>query len=170
MSYALGPFMKDVSDSVQSQLYNKSPDDYWQRIIGGDLDFSFGHCSIYGEVIYNTWQYTQNVKLQAFGYTGTLEYAFTPRLSAALRAGGIVFNDIKIREYIPEDDYGYSGPVGFVLFAGKWDHDVFRLELATSYKIDQALLLKLGYQFNRTYGLPKDPFDDVLFAQTVLSF
>ncbi len=170
ISYALGPFMKDVSDSAESQLYGKSPDNYWQHIVGGDIDFSFGHCSLYGQVIYNTWQYVQNVKLQALGYTGTAEYAFTPRLSGALRAGGIVFNSISIREYIPDADFGYSGPIGFVPYIGKWDHDVFRFEAASSYKIAQALLLKLGYQMNRTYNLPKDPFDDVLFVQTVLSF
>jgi hypothetical protein len=169
-SYAYGPFMKDVSDSVLSQLYQKSSDNYRQHIVGGDFEFSFGHCSLYGQVIYNSWQYVQNAKLDALGYTGTAEYAFTPRLSGALRIGGLVFNDINIREYIPEDDYGYTGPIGFVPFHGKWDHDVFRLEGASSYKIDHALLLKVGYQINRTYNLPKDPFDDVLFVQTVLSF
>jgi hypothetical protein len=170
VSYAFGPFMKNVSDSVQSQLYEKSPDNYWQHIVGGDVEYSFGHFSFYGEAIYNTWQYVQGVKLQALGYTSTAEYAFTPRISGALRAGGLVFNDISIREYIPENDYGYNGPIGYVTYNGKWDHDVVRLEGAVSYKMEEALLLKLGYQINRTYNLPKDPFDDVLFVQTVLSF
>jgi hypothetical protein len=170
LSYALGPFMKNVSDSVLSQLYDKSPDNYWQHIVGGDLEFSFGHCSIHGEVMYNTWQYVQNVKLQAVGYSGSVEYAFTPRLSGAIRLGGLTFNDIAVREYVPEDDYGYTGPIGFVQYQGKWDHDVVRLEGASSYKIDQALLFKVGYQINRTYNLPKDPYDNVLFVQTVLSF
>ena len=170
VSYALGPFMKDVSDSTLSQLYQKSPDKYSQHIAGADLELSFGHCSLYGEAVYNTWHYVQNVNLQVFGYTGAVEYAFTPRLSGALRAGGLVFNTISIREFIPEDDAGYTGPIGFVPFHGKWDHDVFRVEAASSYKVDQALLVKVGYQINRTYNLPQDPFDNVLFVQTVLSF
>lgn len=170
VSYGGGPFMKDVSDSALSQLYDKSPDNYWQHIVGGDMDFSFGHFSFSGQAVYNVWQYVQNVELQAYGYSGTIQYAFTPRITCAVRAGSLMFNRIKIKEYIPADEYGYTGPINYVPFDGKWDQDVFRLEGAVGYKIETSLLFKTGYQVNRTYNLPKDPFDDVFFVQTVLSF
>lgn len=169
-SYAAGPFMKDVRDSTLSQLYGKSPDSYWQHAWGGDISFSLGHVLLNGELLYNRWQYVQGVNLDAFGYSAEVGYEFTPRITGAIRAGSITFNNVSLREYIPEAEYGYSGPVGYVPYSGPWDHDVFRLEGAASYKIERALLFKVGYQMNRTYHLPHDPYDDVVFVQTVVSF
>lgn len=170
LSYGYGDFMKNVNDSSTSQLYDRSPDNYLQRIVGGDIDYSIDHLSIHGEAVYNAWDYVQNVMLKAVGYSAMVRYAFTPRISAALRVGGITFNSIKILEYIPAAGNGYTGLPGYVPYSGEWDHDVSRLEVAGGYKLDEALLFKVGYQVNRTYGVPSDPFDNVLFVQTVLSF
>ncbi|HEY6951646.1 MAG TPA: hypothetical protein VI758_04515 [Bacteroidota bacterium] len=170
LSYGYGDFMKDVSDSPSSQLYDKSPDNYLQRIAGADIAFALEHFTLRGEVISNLWDYVQGVSLKTVGFSATARYAFTPRLSGAVRIGGMTFNTVSIREYIPAVGYGYSGPVGYVLYNGKWDHDVSRLEIAAGYKLDQSLLFKVGYQFNKTYGMQHDPFDNVLFLQTVLSF
>ena len=134
-----------------------------QKIAGGDVSFSLGHFLFDGEVIDNSWQYLDNIELKAFGYSAMAQYTFTPRLSGALRAGGISFNSVsglpEINEYFQH-----------IVYSGNWDHDVFRLEGAASYKFDPALLLKIGYQINRTYDLSKDPVDNVFFAQTVVSF
>ncbi|MGA9406158.1 MAG: hypothetical protein WBW71_03390 [Bacteroidota bacterium] len=171
VSYAAGPFMKDesqvinISDGIPdtSAFFGKSPDNYLQKIAGGDVSFSLGHFLFDGEVIDNSWQYLDNIELKAFGYSAMAQYAFTPRLSGALRAGGISFNSVsglpEINEYFQH-----------IVYNGNWDHDVFRLEGAASYKFDPALLLKIGYQINRTYDLSKDPVDNVFFAQTVVSF
>ncbi len=170
VSYAFGPFMKDVSDSIYSLLYEQSPDNYLQRALGGDVEYAIGHFQFKGQILANSWQYVQGVHLDALGYSAMVRYAFTPRISAAVRAGSIVFDDVSIREYIPRDAYNYTGPYGYVQYNGKWDHDVVRLEGAVSYKIERALLLKVGYQANRTYNVSHDPFDDVFFVQTVVSF
>ncbi|MDE3058943.1 MAG: hypothetical protein KGJ59_13400 [Bacteroidota bacterium] len=183
VSYAFGPFMKDESDYIAivggrpdtSAFYGIAPDNYLQHIVGGDMNFSAGHLSFLGEAIYNSWDYIHSVKLKAFGYSAMIRYAFTPRFSAALRAGGITFNKISgISEYVAATNDWYTDPVGpsgkRIAFSDKWDHDVFRLEGATGIRLDESLLLKIGYQWNRTLGLSKDPADNVLFVQTVLSF
>ena len=171
-SYAAGPYMNDQSETINdpdspspdtSAFFGISPDDYLQRIIGGDLEYSLGHFAFSGEVVGNTWQYLNGMDLKAFGYSAMVRYAFTPRLAAAFRGGGLMFNTIHgVKEL-----NAFFRPV---LYTGKWDHDVFRLEGAVAYKIDQALLFKAGYEINRTYDLPKDPVDNVLFLQSVLSF
>ncbi len=171
-SYGTGPFMNDQSETINdpdspspdtSAFFGISPDGYQQHIYGGDLDYSFGYFSFRGEIIDNTWHYLDGMDLKAFGYSAMARYKFSPRFSAALRAGGLLFNTVRnVKEL-----NAFFRPV---LYTGKWDHDVFRLEGAVAYKIDAALLLKAGYQINRTYDLPKDPVDNVLFLQSVLSF
>lgn len=171
-SYAIGPFMKNESDLIlenegnpdTSAFFGISPDNYLQKIIGGDILFSLEHFWFSGEIVSNTWEYLNGVNLKAFSYSAEARYAFTPRVSGAIRAGGISFNTVSgMKEGVANFPY-------HVLYTGHWDHDTFRLEGAVAYKLDRALLLKLGYEINRTYDLPKDPVDNVMFAQTVLSF
>ncbi len=173
-SYAVGPFMKDESELIldsdtnpdTSAFFGIRPENYLQKIVGGDLTFSLEHFYFSGQIISNTWEYLDGVNLKAFSYSAEARYAFTPRFSGAIRAGGISFNTVS---GIKELDADFQ----HVLYSGKWDHDVFRLEGAVAYKLDRALLLKIGYEINRTdrtYDLPKDPVDNVMFAQTVLSF
>ena len=171
VSYAEGPYMKNESETIDlsggnpdtSALYGKSPDNYLQHIAGGDVSFSLGHLLIDGEAIENSWDYINSVTLKAFSYSAMVRYAFTPRISGALRAGGISFNSVtglkEVNEFFQH-----------LIYSGTWDHDEFRLEGAASYKFDTAVLLKVGYQINRTYGMPNDPVDNMLFIQTVVSF
>ncbi|HTX20177.1 MAG TPA: hypothetical protein VMG34_16115 [Bacteroidota bacterium] len=170
-SYANGPFMKDESETINdnegtpdtSAFYGISPDHYLQNILGADLRYSAGYFEFTGEAIHNTWEYLKGINLSTFGYTAAAKYALTPRLSAALRVGGVSFTTIhNIRELTPT-----FRPV---LYSGKWDHDATRIEGALAYKFTRGLIAKGGYIINRTYGLPKDPVDNVLFIQTVLSF
>lgn len=180
VSYAFGPFMKNQSDEIQtvdgrldtSAFYGIAPEKYLQHIIGGDVDFSTGHFSFLGEAIYNSWDYRYSTTLKAFSYSAMARYAFTPRFSAALRAGGITFNNVNgIPEFVAERSDWYSGPAPrLIIYSGKWDHDVFRLEGAGVLRLDESLILKFGYQWNRTFELLKDPIDNLLFIQTVLSF
>ena len=168
-SYGYGPFMREISDT-NSQLYNKHPDDYTQHISEGDLRFDYDYFSFSGDIVYNRWLYVQNLELTALSYSGMIKYTFSPRIFGALRASTIKFNKISIREYIPETGEGYYGPIGFVLYRGKWDHDAVRIEGSAGYRIEKNLLLKIHYQINKTYDLPSDPVDNVMAIQTVISF
>ena len=170
-SFAVGPFMNDESHTIlisdgnadTSAFFGKSPDGYLQKIVGGDVRFSMGHLSLFGEVLDNRWEYLNSVELTAFSYSAMVQYAFTPRVSGALRASGVSFNTIANMKQLNES----FRPV---LYSGKWDHDVFRLEASVICKLEASLHVKAGYELNRTYDLPKDPVDDVMFIQTVVSF
>ena len=161
-SYAYGPFMKNESDDSSSALFLRSADDYPQQAIAGDVDFSIEHFSLYGIALINSWKYVHNLDLKAFSYSVETRYALTPRITVAVRGGGVNFGTINATvlntRYIPSP------------YSGKWDHDLFRLEGAVGYRLDRQLLLKVCYQINKTYGVPVDPVDNVLAVQTVLSF
>lgn len=171
ISYATGPFMKNQSDDSNSAFYGEDPRDYPQNIVMGDVDFSYGHFSFYGQAAYNTWEleddggeegyWKLHSNLTAFAYSAEAQYAVTPRLSIAARGGGLFFNSIS--DTVPT----FSGPV---LYSGTWDHNVFRLEGALGYHFSRELLVKLVYEWNRTYGLQQDPPDDVFVIQSVVGF
>lgn len=161
-AYAYGSFMKDESGDSASAIYRESPDEYPQEIAEADVDFSFGHFSSDAMVAYNIWHYIHGKELRALCYNAEVQYAFTPRLTAAARVGGLQFNTISdmVTSY------------GFVPrpYTGKWDHDVFRLEGAVGWKFAPELLMKVCYQINRTYDMPNDPVDNVFAVQTVVTF
>lgn len=156
ISYAFGPFMKDN--------YGRDPNRYLQRIVGGDVEFSAGYFSFYGQAAYNSWKY-YSLNLKAFGYSAEGRYAVTPRLSVACRAGGLVFSSITAQVYTD----AYDSAV-FVPYSGKWDYDVFRLEGALLYRFARELLFKITYQWSRTFNVASDPPDNVFAAQAVMNF
>jgi hypothetical protein len=156
VSYAFGPFMKDV--------YGKDPSHYPQRIVGSDLEFSTGYFSFYGQAAYNVWEY-YSLNLKAFGYSIEGRCAITPRLSVACRSGGLLFNSITAQVHTDTED-----SAALTSYSGKWDYDVFRLEGALLYRFARELLLKLTYQWNKTLDVPSDPADNVFAVQAVLSF
>jgi hypothetical protein len=156
VSYAFGPYMKDV--------YGKDPAHYPQRIVGSDVEFSTGYFSFYGQVAYNVWEYYA-LNLKAFAYSVEGRYAITPRLSVACRSGGLLFNSITAQVRTDVEDSAALTP-----YSGKWDYDVFRLEGALLYRFARELLFKLTYQWNKTLDIPSDPADNVFALQAVMSF
>ena len=160
VSYGGGPFMNDLSSDTASFLFGRDPDDYTQHVIGGDLDFAIGHFSFYGQGVYNIWRYERDLK--AFGYSLEARYAITPRISFAGRGGGLTFSEITGLT-VPT----FSGPVSYL---GKWDRDVFRLETSVQYRMSREALLKIVYEWNRTFDSANDPADNLLVLQIVYSF
>lgn len=171
LSYGDGPFMKDQSADSTSAFYHDDPRDYPQHIFMGDLDFSYGYLSFYTQVGYNEWmlgassedrgKWQLRENLSAWAYSAEARYALTPRLSVAARAGGLFFSTVS--DSLPT----FSGPV---FYSGTWDHNVLRVESALAYNLTRELLVKFVYQWNRTYGLPQDPHDNLLVIQSVVSF
>jgi hypothetical protein len=158
-SYGTGSFMNDQSTDSLSFLFGRDPDDYPQNIVGGDLEFSLGYFSFYGQAVYNIWKNQQDLK--SFGYSAEAQYALTPRCSFAARAGGLIFNEVT-NLMVPS----YSG---MVPYSGKWDHDVFRLETSLQFRLSREALVKVVYEWNRTFNVIDDPADNLLVIQTVLS-
>jgi hypothetical protein len=156
VSYAFGPYMKDV--------YGKDATHYPQRIVGSDVEFSTGYFSFYGQAAYNVWEY-YSLNLKAFAYSVEGRYALTPRISVACRSGGLLFNSITAQVHTDTED-----PTSLTSYSGKWDYDVFRLEGALLYRFARELLFKLTYQWNKTLDVPSDPADNVFALQAVMSF
>ncbi len=161
-SYATGPFLKEGVTYTPGGSYD--PSDIDQHIVEADLDFSLEHAALYAEVFYNVWTFSEDIgsDLKAFGYSVEGSYAPLPRFLIAVRAGGLRFNDVSVDTY----NGGYS----FQHYEGPWDHDVFRLEGALRYRVDRTALLKLVYEWNRTFRVPEDPADNVVVVQAVVGF
>ena len=162
--------MEDQHNDTNSAIYQEDPSEYPQHIVMGDVDFSTGYFTMYGQVGYNVWDFDNadqdnrkisHSDLKAFAYSVEATYAITPRLTLAARAGGLLFNTI--------DD---SVPTfsGLVHYSGHWDRDEFRLETALNIHLSRELLLKAVYEWNRTYDVSQDPLDDVFILQSVVSF
>jgi hypothetical protein len=160
VSLGTGAFMGDQSADSASFLFASDPDDYPQRLVSGDVDFSIGKFSFSGSLLHNRWTYEPD--LDAFGYSAEAQYAFTPRISGAVRAGGLIFDEVSGLS-VPT----YQGPV---IYSGKWDHDVFRLESSVRVRITREALVKIVYEWTRTFDVAADPHDNLLIFQTVLSF
>jgi hypothetical protein len=162
ISGAQGPFLRE-DGSYGAYAASSSGDDpfaYPQSIVGADVDFSFEHFSFYGEAFFNRWDFKEEygAPLDAVGYSAEGRYTFAPRLSAALRVGGLLFNSIP---------YGaYGAPAA----AAPWDHDELRVETALDYRLSRETLVKAVYTWNRTFDLPADPRDNSFGVQTVVSF
>ena len=161
-SYAAGPFLKEGVAYNPGGGYD--PSDIDQNIVEADLDFSLEHAALYAELFYNVWTFNEAIgsDLKAFGYSVEGSYAPRPRFLIALRAGGLRFNDVSVDTY--------NGTSFIQRYEGPWDHDVFRLEGALGYRLERSVLVKLVYQWNRTYRVAEDPADNVLVMQAVVSF
>jgi hypothetical protein len=165
-SYAHGPFLQESNSyySGYGYAYEYDPAEYTQETFGADIDYSFDHFSFYGEAFFNSWnfEHVYGTSLRATGYSMEGKYTALPRLSFAVRAGGIYFNRISAVTYLP--DYSTAS------YSGTWDHDVTRIELATGYRVSRETLVKMVYQRNIFLKLSDDPHDDVIGVQTVISF
>jgi len=164
VSYAFGPFMHDAAYYGMTVYPNYDPTEYAQRIVGGDIDFSFEHFSLYGQVIYNVWKFGEiyGSDLQATGYSIEGSYTIAPRFSVAARAGGLLFNSVNATAI--QNNYA-SG-----LYEVNWDNDVFRLEGALGYRLTREVVFKIVYQWNKTMNVADDPPDNLIGVQTVASF
>jgi len=164
VSYANGPFLSEGNTYYPSYGAGYDPEQHVQEVMGGDIDFSYGHFSLYGEAVYNVWKFqpVYGSNLKAAGYSLEARYALLPRLSLAARAGGIAFNAI--------DAIVEAAGYGTLYYDGPWDHDLWRLEGAVGYRLNRESLLKLVYQWNHTMGVRDDPADNALALQAVVSF
>ncbi len=160
-SYAYGPFLRHDAYAYYGKV---DPSEQLQKIVEGDVDFSIDHFSLYGECFSNIWKVNSLVgaDLKAAGYSVEAKYTPYPRVSLAVRAGGLFFNDVTVT--ITPDGYTYES------YQGPWDHDVTRYEAALGYRLDRDALVKIVYQWNNTLHVQNAPLDNVLAVQGVLSF
>jgi predicted porin len=127
--------------------------DYAQKLLGIDLEYSIGHLILFGEAYVTEWEAPViNGDLRAFSYYVEAKYKILPGLYAAARWNQILFNAIPT-------------PTG----SKTWDRDTTRIEVGVGYYAYQNLLIKAEYEFNIQRG-PTDPKDDVGSLSVTLSW
>ena len=163
LSYATGPFLKELS-YYSPLYYHLDPQDYTEESFGGDIDFAYGHFTLYGEAVHNVWKFKEihGSNLLTTGYSLEGSYTIFPRFSLSARVGGLLFNSVTTT--VIQSNYAPG------VYSGRWDNDVMRYEGAAGYRLTREALIKVVYQWNRTLGIAGDPVDNVIAVQTVVSF
>lgn len=164
VSYSRGPFLPSGADPSYGGSYagGYDPAEYFQELVGADLEYSIGHVEFTAEGFHNRWAFANEYgsDLTATGFSGEVRFVPATRLSLAARVGGIFFNRINGIVYGPQYlPVSYDGP---------WDRDIVRIEGAAGYRITREALVKIIYQHNRMKGT--DPTDDQGVVQLVVSF
>lgn len=163
VSFAIGPFRVARTGDSNATLYSDDPARYTQNIGGLDMTFGLGHFTMYGQAVYNRWEY-DSVNLDAAAYSLEGRYAVTPRLSVAARAGGIRFNRISKTLFAR-----VNGVPSIIRFDGRWDDDVVRWEFSAGYRLAREFLIRSVYQLTRTYSA-YDESSGTVIAQVVATF
>ena len=153
-SFATGPYL---DASVSSQLpAGTFWSDFTQRALGADLQLTLHHLELQAEAMFTNFRVPRIAqRLGAAGYFVELKHTLTPRLFLAGRWNQLYFD--RLRSGIA---YGERP---------RFDNNRYTLELGVGYHLTEKLLVKGGYQFNRTVTA-LDPRDDVVGIQLVYRF
>jgi hypothetical protein len=138
--YAWGAYIDDSYRVTRAIDVNT----YVQHTVEADVDFSIGYLQLNAQGVFSTWPVpfeTRDQDLSAFGYYVEAKYTIMPRLFAAGRVNGLVFQNATVS--------GTDAP---------WDYNVTEWEGGVGYFLDRDVVMKLIRRETRTYGTsaPKD--------------
>ncbi len=153
-SYTEGPYL---NGKVQMALpAGTTVDDFSQKALGLDLQYTFRHLEVQGELLFNNFR-VPNIyqRLGATGYFLEFKQTLTPRLYFAMRWNQIYFD--RFRDYYGSD------------FHPRFDNNVNSLELGIGFHISEKLLAKTSYQYRRTLET-QSRTDDFFGLQLVYRF
>ena len=137
-SGAYGPYLEKGAEHRAHFPAGRTVEDYNQRIVGFDVEFTAGHFEFYSEWVRNYWE-LPNLEEEGLGSTGgyvETKYALGPGIFTALRYGRIDYDSI-------DDGNGNEVP---------WDYDIQRLETGLGYYLNRNLRLKATLQLNFRQG------------------
>ncbi len=142
LSGAYGPYLRHVAQSLMPP--GTHTQDYAQKLVGIDLEYSLGHLILFGEAFASEWEAPViNGDLRAFSWYVEAKYKILPGLFVATRLNQMLFNRI------PTSNGSMT-----------WDRDTTRIEFGAGYFVFVNLLVKAQYEFNVQRG-PSDPKDDL---------
>lgn len=127
--------------------------DYRETVWGQDLGYAWHHVQFWAEAYEASFEIPRVGRADTFAYYLEAKYKFTPQFSGALRWNQQLYGDI------PD---GAGGRV-------PWGRDVWRLDLAPSYRFTPHTELKLQYSLQSGAIGPRDR-SRMLAAQFVLRF
>ncbi|MFT5377225.1 MAG: hypothetical protein ACI906_004063 [Candidatus Latescibacterota bacterium] len=153
-SLALAPYLNERVASNSAFPQGARVEDYLQRLVGFDLEYSRGHFQLIAEAVRNEWQ-VPNLTIDALANTGAYvegKYELGPGFYYALRYGFIDFDAIAD---------GVGG-------RRDWDFDTRRVETGFGYYLSRQTRVKALLQLN---SWAKEALDrhDRLFALELAS-
>jgi hypothetical protein len=154
VSYAEGPYLNGSANRWLAP--GQSIDDFKQKALGFDLQYTLHHFEVYAELLFNRFDVPNLLQsLGATGYYIEAKQTWTPRFFTAVRWNQIFFDRLR------GDSLSGEAP--------RFDYNVNSLEAGIGYRFTEKLLSKFSYQYNRTLS-DTVPRENILAAQLVFSF
>jgi len=159
-SFSTAPYLNQRSNITWPE--GKSAEDYRQRALGLDVEFSRGHLVAFSEAVLNEWEspYISD-PLRSFSFSVEGKYNLLPRLFLAARYDEIHFSRIADSSDVDGDRRSSE----------EWDYNVRRIEFGMGYHISRQAVAKVVGQVNQTLGdMEGDPRDNLSAFQIAVFF
>ncbi|MDB4699004.1 hypothetical protein OAF45_02565 [Candidatus Latescibacteria bacterium] len=155
VSGAYAPYLNKSVERNSAFPAGRSAEDYKQRLIGLDAEYSAGHFQLISEWVFNQWQVPNLAEGHLSHSGGYIEgkYELGPGVYYALRYGRIDYGDI---------DDGQGGQAA-------WDYGIQRIETGFGYYLDRRTRLKALVQLNSWAGA-LDESDHLVSLQLASDF
>jgi hypothetical protein len=137
VSAAKGPWIGGAKFDplILAKTFPGRPQDYDQRLVGYDLEVSYGKVRLYSEAFASDWQVPllAEKKLSAWSGYGELSYDFLPQWQVAVRPGVMRFSKISSTN-------DGLGPKAW------WDDNTAQVEAALSYRLAREVIVRGDWQ------------------------
>lgn len=141
-------------DRVEEELpKGRGMNDYKEIVLGQDISFAWHHWQLWAEVYEARFQVPRVGDADTLGYYLEAKYKFTPQFFGAVRWNQQLFDEVA-------DDHG--DPM-------RWGHDLWRLDVAATYRFTAHTQLKLQYSIEHEDDGARQ-FGHLLAAQFTVRF
>ena len=130
----------------------QSRDDFRQMVLAHDIGYAWHHLQVWAEIYASRFEIPSVADADTLAYYVEAKYKFTPRFSGALRWNQQLFNRIPER--------GVDA---------KWGHEVWRVDLAPSFRFTPHTQLKFQYSLQHGDSGTRD-FTRTLALQFTVRF
>ena len=135
-SFTAGPYLNDTLPATL--LAGRTWNDYRQRIVAFDAEFSRGYAEVHAELAVSSYDVPgQANAVTGYAYYGELKYTWTPRFYTAVR--------------LEQNDYPFIRPAG-----GAWvarTTNMYNGEAGVGYRLNRAALVKLSFRKDAHWGV-----------------
>ena len=124
-------------EAMPTLPFGRDIGDYHERVLGQDIGFAWHHWQLWAEFLEARFEIPGFSDGDTFAYYLEAKYKFTPQFFAAIRWNQQFFGDVT-------DSLGGTAP---------WGRDLWRADLAATYRFTAHTQLKVQYSFQRdNYG------------------
>ena len=133
-----GAYFRD--EAARTLPYGSGIGDYHERVLGQDISFAWHHWQFWAEFFETRFEVPGFGDADTFAYYLEAKYKFTPQFFGALRWNQQFFSDVT-------NSYGYAAP---------WGRDIWRADIAATYRFTAHTQLKVQYSFQHEKDGPRD--------------